>query len=110
MIEKGEAVGGFARTLTFADFRFDIGGRRFHSHKPEIIEWIQELILRHHAFVNDLNLQTGNRASVILVWLIILCLAGTVWQGWLLAPACLFALVLSRLNWPLYRWLAEKRS
>ncbi|NOX60923.1 MAG: FAD-dependent oxidoreductase [Chloroflexi bacterium] len=44
VIEKGERVGGLARTLVYGDFRFDIGGHRFHSHKPEIIAWIKELM------------------------------------------------------------------
>lgn len=48
VIEKGHQVGGLARTFVKAtpagDFRFDIGGHRFHSHKPEIIGWVQELM------------------------------------------------------------------
>lgn len=44
VIEKDKKVGGLARTLVHGDFRFDIGGHRFHSHKPEIIGWIKELM------------------------------------------------------------------
>ncbi|HEX7599888.1 MAG TPA: FAD-dependent oxidoreductase, partial [Polyangia bacterium] len=33
-------VGGLARTLRFGDFRFDIGGHRFHSRWPEITQWV----------------------------------------------------------------------
>lgn len=49
VIEKGRQVGGLARTYVGRDdsqreFRFDIGGHRFHSHKPEIIAWIQALM------------------------------------------------------------------
>lgn len=49
VIEKGREVGGLARTYVGRDaaggeFRFDIGGHRFHSHKPEIIGWVQDLM------------------------------------------------------------------
>ncbi len=49
IIEKGRDVGGLARTLVQYDtagrpFRFDIGGHRFHSHKPAIIGWVRELM------------------------------------------------------------------
>ncbi len=49
VIEKGREVGGLARTFSGRDaagreFRFDIGGHRFHSHKPEIIGWVQDLM------------------------------------------------------------------
>lgn len=49
VVEKSRHVGGLARTLVYHDgagraFRFDIGGHRFHSHKPEIIGWVQDLM------------------------------------------------------------------
>ncbi len=44
IIEKGKVVGGLARTYVKGDFRFDVGGHRFHSHKPEIIRWVQDLM------------------------------------------------------------------
>lgn len=48
VIEKGREVGGLARTLSkrtpAGEYRFDIGGHRFHSHKPEIIGWVQQLM------------------------------------------------------------------
>ncbi|MCO6450573.1 MAG: FAD-dependent oxidoreductase, partial [Caldilineales bacterium] len=44
VIEKAKVVGGLARTLVYGNFRFDIGGHRFHSHKPEIVNWVQNLL------------------------------------------------------------------
>ncbi len=44
IIEKGSVVGGLARTYVKGDFRFDVGGHRFHSPKPEIIGWVQDLM------------------------------------------------------------------
>ena len=48
VIEKGPVAGGLAQTFQYETpagvFRFDIGGHRFHSHKPEIIGWVQDLM------------------------------------------------------------------
>jgi protoporphyrinogen oxidase len=38
LLEREDQVGGLARTLRFGDFRFDIGGHRFHSRWPEITQ------------------------------------------------------------------------
>ncbi|NOX60924.1 MAG: glycosyltransferase [Chloroflexi bacterium] len=74
------------------------------------IPWA-ELILRHGAFVNDLNLQTKNRISVAAFWLLMLSLAlAAMWSGWMLLAALGLGLWLLRLNWPLYRWFAQKRG
>ncbi|MCB0004617.1 MAG: FAD-dependent oxidoreductase, partial [Anaerolineae bacterium] len=47
VIEKGPVAGGLAQTFEYETsagvFRFDIGGHRFHSHKPEIIGWVKDL-------------------------------------------------------------------
>jgi glycosyltransferase involved in cell wall biosynthesis len=73
------------------------------------IPWA-ELILRHRAFVNDLNLQTHNRVSVVTLWLLLGSLVALPWLpglGTVVLPAALLLLVL---NWPLYRWFARKRG
>ena len=44
IIEKGTRVGGLAQTVAKGNFRFDIGGHRFHSHKPEVVRWVQDLM------------------------------------------------------------------
>jgi protoporphyrinogen oxidase len=40
LLEGEDQVGGLARTMRFGDFRFDIGGHRFHSRWPEITQWV----------------------------------------------------------------------
>ena len=74
------------------------------------IPWA-ELILRHGAFVNDLNLQTKNRISVITFWLLVMSLVlAAAWSGWMWVVALGLGLWLLRLNWSLYRWFAQKRG
>ena len=40
LLESEDQVGSLAGTLRFGDFRFDIGGHRFHSRWPEITRWM----------------------------------------------------------------------
>ena len=44
LLETENQVGGLARTLRFGDFRFDIGGHRFHSRWPEITQWVLDVL------------------------------------------------------------------
>jgi protoporphyrinogen oxidase len=44
LLESEDQVGGLARTLRFGDFRFDIGGHRFHSRWPEITKWVLDVL------------------------------------------------------------------
>lgn len=44
VLESESQVGGLARTLRFGDFRFDIGGHRFHSRWPEITQWVLDVL------------------------------------------------------------------
>ncbi|WP_404786463.1 FAD-dependent oxidoreductase [Altericista sp. CCNU0014] len=44
LVEKGAEVGGLARTFTHEGFRFDIGGHRFHSNNPSVVQWIKDLL------------------------------------------------------------------
>lgn len=44
VLEAGSQPGGLSRTLAFGDYRFDLGGHRFHSAWPEITEWVKELM------------------------------------------------------------------
>lgn len=73
------------------------------------IPWA-ELILRHRAFVNDLNLQTKNRLSVVIIWAVLLSLGLAWWDGRVLLGGAALATLLLRLNWALYRWFAAKRG
>lgn len=73
------------------------------------IPWA-ELILRHRAFVNDLNLQTHNRVSVIALWLLLFSLGLALWRAPFLLISLGLAGLLLYLNWPLYHWFASKRG
>jgi protoporphyrinogen oxidase len=43
VLEKDpDYVGGIARTVCYQGYRFDIGGHRFFSKNPEIVEWWQK--------------------------------------------------------------------
>ena len=44
VLERESCVGGLARTLRFGDYRFDIGGHRFHSPWPEVTAYVQALL------------------------------------------------------------------
>ena len=44
LIEKGREVGGLARTFEREGFRFDLGGHRFHSNNPSVVQWLHELV------------------------------------------------------------------
>ena len=68
------------------------------------------LILRHRAFINDLNLETKNRISVVVLWLGLLSAITAILDIRFLETTFLLALLLLRMNWPLYRWFAEKRG
>jgi protoporphyrinogen oxidase len=70
IVERGHEVGGLARTFVkrtqAGEFRFDIGGHRFHSHKPEIIGWVQQLMgadLLHVPRISRIYLSYDNKAT-----------------------------------------------
>jgi protoporphyrinogen oxidase len=44
LIEKGAEIGGLARTFEQDGFRFDIGGHRFHSNNPSVVQWLKDLL------------------------------------------------------------------
>lgn len=44
LIEKDAEVGGLARTIERDGFRFDIGGHRFHSNNPSVVQWLKDLL------------------------------------------------------------------
>ncbi len=73
------------------------------------IPWTQ-LLWRDRQFSNDLNLKNSSRFSLILTYLIVLCLSvGWWWNGgWLMAIG--IGLVLLVLNWPVYHFFWQKRG
>jgi protoporphyrinogen oxidase len=44
VLESEERIGGLARTLAFGDYRFDLGGHRFHSRWPQVTAWVLDLM------------------------------------------------------------------
>jgi len=68
------------------------------------------LILRDKQFINDLNLKTSDRLSVISVYMLILTLLPALWIPWLFIPAVFFMTALLALNWDIYRFFKNKRG
>jgi glycosyltransferase involved in cell wall biosynthesis len=73
------------------------------------IPWT-ELILRYGEMMNDLNLKTDNRISVVASFVLAGSLLASFWLPPLLIPAMVAALALYRLNAPVYRFFREKRG
>ncbi|MEO8216822.1 MAG: FAD-dependent oxidoreductase [Acidobacteriota bacterium] len=44
LIERDRELGGLARTVVREGFRFDLGGHRFHSHNPSVVQWLKDLL------------------------------------------------------------------
>jgi len=44
VVERGDAVGGLARTFRRDGFSFDLGGHRFHSNNPDVVNWLKALM------------------------------------------------------------------
>jgi protoporphyrinogen oxidase len=44
IVERGNTVGGLARTFRQEGFSFDLGGHRFHSNNPDTVGWLQQLM------------------------------------------------------------------
>ena len=73
------------------------------------IPW-SRLILSEGRMMNDMNLKTGSRISVITVFLLVAALCTAFFEPLFLAPAALFMILLLVLNRDLYRFFNEKRG
>ncbi len=69
-----------------------------------------DLIFNRGRFINDLNLKTSNRISVISVYLLVIALLGAFYASWLLYLAILSTIVIIVLNWDFYRFFVNKRG
>ncbi|NJO39269.1 MAG: glycosyltransferase [Cyanobacteria bacterium CRU_2_1] len=69
-----------------------------------------ELIWRDRQFVNDLNLKTADRVSLLMTYSLLVALAASCWwvSAWLVVGALSFALIW--LNLPVYRFFQRKRG
>jgi len=59
LIERESAVGGLARTLTYGDFRFDIGGHRFITNNGKTEHFVKQIL--------NGELRVTSRSSKILL-------------------------------------------
>jgi cellulose synthase/poly-beta-1,6-N-acetylglucosamine synthase-like glycosyltransferase len=69
-----------------------------------------ELILRDRKFVNDLNLDTSSRMSVMLIFGLLTTMITAAWHPAFIIAAALFIILLVGLNAPLYRFFRRERS
>lgn len=69
-----------------------------------------ELILQQQQFINDLNLKTSNRISVVLVYGILATLSVSWWRPVWLYVSAILALLLVSLNMPVYCFFRRKRG
>lgn len=61
LVESNKEVGGLARTIHKDGYRFDIGGHRFHSNNPGVVNWLKDLLGENlltvprisHIFINE---------------------------------------------------------
>lgn len=73
------------------------------------IPWTR-LIMKEGKFLDDLNLKTSNRISVVSVYILILALLGSLYMPWLLIMVLLPILLLLFLNSRLYCFFKQKRG
>lgn len=73
------------------------------------IPWT-ELLWRDRQFSNDLNLKNSSRLSLILTYLLVICLMGGWWWSILWLIGLGVSLVLLLLNLPVYRFFLQKRG
>ncbi|NDJ17670.1 glycosyltransferase family 2 protein [Myxacorys almedinensis] len=73
------------------------------------IPWT-ELLWRDRQFNNDLNLKTSSRASLLLTYGLLIALTTAWWQGWALAIAVSFGVLLLLMNQSVYRFFYQKRG
>lgn len=69
-----------------------------------------ELLWRDRQFVNDLNLQTSSRLSIILVYSLLLALVAAFWWIGALGMAGIISLALLMLNLPVYQFFLNKQG
>ena len=74
------------------------------------IPWTKLLLSDKSNFVNDLNLQTSSRVSVVATYSLLLCLLVSIFNWVALLPSLLLAALLLYLNWDVYRFFGRKRG
>lgn len=69
-----------------------------------------ELLWRDRQFVNDLNLETSSRLSILLVYSLLLALVGSFWSIGALGIAGIISFALLMLNLPVYQFFLKQRG
>src|SRR5262249_36686702 len=73
------------------------------------IVWTR-LLLRYGEFKADLNLQTHNRVSVVLIYVLLMSLLAALMTPWTLVVGLVTGIVLFALNIHLYQYFATQRG
>jgi GT2 family glycosyltransferase len=73
------------------------------------IPWTQ-LIYRHHALANDLNMRYGLRWSVAAALTALVAAVAAAWTPWAWLGVALSVVALVALNFDYYRWFARERG
>ncbi len=74
------------------------------------IPWTRLLLSNKTNMVNDLNLQTSSRISLIATYSLILCSIVSFFNLAAIIPSLILAVLLLYLNWDVYRFFYEKRG
>ncbi|MFC1823443.1 glycosyltransferase [Thermodesulfobacteriota bacterium] len=69
-----------------------------------------ELILGGRGFIDELNLKTSNKISVISIYLLIIMMMGTFFMPILFVPGIFIILLIFGLNWDFYLFYQKKRG
>ncbi len=89
--------------------RWDMIGLLKSDFFDRALPWTR-LILRDRGFINDLNLRTSSRLSVMLTYGFLLALVGGLWWPGFFAVAGTIAVLLIILSMPAYRFFFRKRG
>ena len=74
------------------------------------IPWTKLLLNNRSNVINDLNLQTSSRISIVATYSLILCAFASIFSLAALVPGLLLGVLLLYLNWDVYRFFYRKRG
>lgn len=74
------------------------------------IPWTKLLLSNKENRINDLNLDTNSRLSVVATYSLILCLIAAIFNGVALIPSLLLSVLLLYWNWDVYQFFYQKRG
>lgn len=74
------------------------------------IPWTMLLLDNKSNMVNDLNLQTSSRISVVATYGLVFCLLASIFIPAAIISGAILAVLLLYLNWDVYRFFYEKRG